>query len=169
MEQKLENKLALKEKLSNFYNANRSRIYSTVFILIMGALFLVFLNYYNEKKNNIIAEKYIQAGIFLNLEKKDDARQIYEEIILSKNKFYSILSLNNLIEKKLVLDDKKILSYFNILENKISNKETKDLIIFKKALFLKKNLKIKEGEDLLKNLIENNSNLKLLAQEIIKK
>ena len=99
MEQKLENKLALKEKLSNFYNANRSRIYSTVFILIMGALFLVFLNYYNEKKNNIIAEKYIQAGIFLNLEKKDDARQIYEEIILSKNKFYSILSLNNLIEK----------------------------------------------------------------------
>ena len=120
------------------------------------------------KKNNIIAEKYIQAGIFLNLEKKDDARQIYEEIILSKNKFYSILSLNNLIEKKLVLDDKKILSYFNILENKISNKETKDLIIFKKALFLK-NLKIKEGEDLLKNLIENNSNLKLLAQEIIKK
>ena len=68
-----------------------------------------------------------------------------------------------------MLDDKKILSYFNILENKISNKETKDLIIFKKALFLKKNLKIKEGEDLLKNLIENNSNLKLLAQEIIKK
>ena len=67
-----------------------------------------------------------------------------------------------------MLDDKKILSYFNILENKISNKETKDLIIFKKALFLKKNLKIKEGEDLLKNLIENNSNLKLLAQEIIK-
>ena len=50
MEQKLENKLALKEKLSNFYNANRSRIYSTVFILIMGASFLVFLNYYNEKK-----------------------------------------------------------------------------------------------------------------------
>ena len=32
---------------------------------------------------------------------------MFEEIILSKNKFYSILALNIIVEKNLMLDEKK--------------------------------------------------------------
>ena len=41
---------------------------------------------------------------------------------LSDNKFYPILALNNVIEKKLISDNKKLLSYFNILEKILKTK-----------------------------------------------
>ena len=50
---------------------------------------------------------------------KETAQKIYEEIIISKNKFYSILSLNSIIEQNLIFDRDKILEYFEILEKKI--------------------------------------------------
>ena len=43
----------------------------------------------------------------------------------------------------------------------------KDLIKFKKALYLIKTSNIKEGKEILNNLIDSNSTLKLLAQELI--
>ena len=83
----------------------------------------MFLKIKAEKDNNLIAQKYIQAGLSLNKE-KNQSINLYEEIILSKNKFYAILALNTLIEKNLVTDKEKILKYFNIVE-KISKKKRK--------------------------------------------
>ena len=40
-----------------------------------------------EKNNEMIAEKYIEAGIYLSAGKKEIAQKFYEEIILSENKF----------------------------------------------------------------------------------
>ena len=55
----------------------------------------------------MIADKYLKAGIFLSNNNKDDAKNLYEEVVLSKNKFYSILALNVIIEKDLVKDKEK--------------------------------------------------------------
>ena len=89
-----------------------------------------------------------------------------EEVILSKNKIYSLLALNTILEKNLESDSKKILSYFNLLEKLNFSQNTKDLIIFKKALFLIKTNDPKAGNEILINLIEKNSSLKSLAQEV---
>ena len=105
--------------------------------------------------------------VFLASEKNDEAKLLYEEIILSKNKFYSILALNALIEKNLETDKEIILNYFNILEKTISTKEKNDLINFKKALFLIKSSNLKEGNELLKDLISKDSGLKSIAKEIL--
>ena len=70
--------------------------------------------------------------LYLASENKDKAKKIYEEIILSKNDFYSILALNKIVEKNLVIEENKVLEYFNILEKSISSKDEKDLIILKK-------------------------------------
>ena len=94
-------------------------------------------------------------------------KALYEEIILSKNQFYSVLSLNTLIEKELITDNEKILNYFKILEKSVSSNERKDLIKFKKALYLIKTSNIKEGKEILNNLIDSNSTLKSIAQELI--
>ena len=48
------------------------------------------------------------------------------------------------------------------------SKETKDLLVLKKALFLIKNLEVNNGNILLKQLIEQDSNLKLIAEELLK-
>ena len=116
----------------------------------------------------MIGEKYIKAGLYLSSNKKENAKEIYEEIILSKNKFYSILALNTIIEKDLITNKEKILKYFNIIEKSTSTKDQKDLIALKKAIYLIKELEIKEGNDLLNKLISDNSILKPIAEELVK-
>jgi len=167
MEDKLENKLELKTKLINFYSSNKVKIFTVILVTIITLISIIFFKINDEKKNILLAEKYFQAGIFLTSNKSDEAKQIYEEIIFSKNKFYSILSLNIILEKNLISDKNKILEYFNILEKTISNKNTKDLIMLKKALYLIKESNTQEGRNILKNLIEKNSNLKIIAQEFL--
>ena len=94
-------------------------------------------------------------------------KKIYEEIILSKNNFYSILALNSIIENDLISNKNKILEYFNLLEKNVPSKDQEDLLSFKKALFLIKEMDVKEGNKLLKRLIEDNSNLQNIAKELI--
>ena len=117
----------------------------------------------------MISDKFVQAGLFLANNQKVEAKQILEEIILSKNKFYSILSLNMIIEKELITDNSKVIEYFNIVEKSISNKERKDLLNFKKALYLIKTNEIQSGNSLLKRLVEKDSMFKSVAEELLKK
>ena len=54
--------------------------------------------------------KNIRAGFFEYFrETKIKSKALFEEIIYEKNKTYSILSLNTLIEKNLVTDERKII------------------------------------------------------------
>ena len=167
MEQNLENNLDLKNRLINFFKINKSKLLVFLIISALILISVVFFKVNNEKKNILIAEKYVRAGIFLASEKNVEAKLLYEEIILSNNKFYSILALNALIEKNLETDKEIILNYFNILEKTISTKENNDLINFKKALFLIKSSNLKEGNELLKDLISKDSGLKSIAKEIL--
>jgi predicted negative regulator of RcsB-dependent stress response len=169
MEQSIENKTELKTKLLNFYNSNKVKIYFLIFIIILILISFTFIKYKNEKNNTIVAEKYIEAGLNLTSNQKDKAKKIYEEIIYSKNNFYSILALNTILEKNLISDNDKILEYFEILEKSSSLKSQKDLITLKKALYLIKENDTQKGNNLLKELIENKSSLEPIAQEILDK
>ena len=169
MENNVENKIELKNRLINFYIFHKKKIIVLVIILLIISISLALLKYKIEKNNKLIAEKYVQAGIYLTSNKTNDAKIIFEEIILSKNRFYSILALNTVIEKKLITDKNKILGYFEILEKINLNEENKDLVILKKALYLISNADEINGKALLKNIIDKNSNLKPIAQELINK
>ncbi len=168
MEQNLESRADIKSRILNFCKFNKVKIFTLVFFCFLVVVSFFLLNYKNEKSNILIAEKYIQAGVYLSANKRDKAKNLYEEIILSKNKFYSILSLNTIIENDLVANNEKVLNYFKLLEELNYPSEKKDLIFFKKALYLIKSSKQEEGERLLKNLINDNSQFKVLAEEIIK-
>ncbi len=166
MEQNLENKIDLKDRLFSIAKKNKIKIYSLLLILIIAIISIVLINDNKKKENIFLSKQYIKASIHLSSKEYDKAKKIYEEIITSKNKIYSILSLNSIIEKNLEEDVSTILNYFDILEKMSLSKESKDLLILKKALYLIKNSKIQEGNDLLNNLINNNSNLKSIIQEI---
>jgi len=66
----------------------------------------------------------------------------------------------------LVEDKKKILEYFELIENLKLSKEKKNLIHLKKSLFLIENLEVEKGKDLLNKLIQSETNLKSIAEEI---
>ena len=89
-----------------------------------------------EKENISISEKFIKANIYLSSENKDKSKELYEEIIKSKNKFYSILALNTILEKELENNEDVIINYFDILQDLSIPPEQKDLLIFKKALYI---------------------------------
>ena len=158
MDQSIDKKPELKENLKIFFNRNKKKIISIIILatIILVAVFI--LNENQDKKNLIISEKYVKAGVLLSNNDKDNAIKYFEEIIFSKNNFYSLLALNTVIEKNLISDKNKILNYFEILEEGITHKDYVDLVIFKKALFLIKNLESQKGNLLLNNLIKNDSN-----------
>ena len=98
----------------------------------------------------------------------EKSKLIYKEIIFSKNKFYSILALNNIIENNLEENTNEILKFFEIIENINITTEQKNLVKLKKALYFKKISRDTEGDKLLKEIIADNSIWKEAAIEISK-
>ena len=119
--------------------------------------------------NILISEKYVQAGIYLASGNDKDAKILLDEIILSRNNFYSILALNVILDKNLEIKKDLIMNYFKVVEKMNISKEQRDLVILKKGLYLLKYSNSDEGEKLLKSLIDSNSALKSLVEEIVSK
>ena len=166
MEEKI-NSTEFKERMLKFFKENRLKFYSLIIVLTISVSGFFFIKIQEEKKNQYISEQFIQAGLFLTLNKNNKAKKLLEDIILSKNKFYSVLSLNIILEKNLENEKKKILDYFEIIENLKLSKEKQDLVLLKKSLYLIKIGDEQKSEKILKSLIDNNSNYKKLAQEIL--
>ena len=169
MEENIEKKQELKSRLIHFFDKNKFKFFILTSLIVIAIFALSLFQINVKKKNSLIAEKYIQAGIFLANKKNADATIIFEEIIESKNKFYSILSLNTILEKKLLTDKKKILLLFKKIEKIKTTQEQRDLIKFKKALFLINNSEFEEGKKLLQEIVDTQSGLEFLAEEIISK
>ena len=169
MDESINKKPELKENLRIIFNRNKKKIILILTLIAIIPVTILIWNVNQNKKNLIISEKYIEAGLLLSKGNKQEAKILFDEIILSNNQFYSILALNSVLEKKLITDKEKIVDYFEILEKKITSKKNIDLILFKKALFLIKEKDIEKGKIILEKLVEKNSNLKTLSQEIIDK
>ena len=169
MEENLNKDLEIKEKLANLVKNNKKKLIIFTVFLITLIFCLVILNIFQEKKNNEISEKYIQAGINFNLGNKDVAKKIFEEVIISKNKFYSILALNIIIEKNLEKKVEQVLEYFNLIEGLSIDDDQRDLLLLKKALYLMDNSKKSEGETILKELINRKSKYSQIAEEVYSK
>ena len=156
------------EKIEIFLRKNKN------ILLIISTLILFFLigisyfNYYLKSENEKVSEKFIQAGIYLSLNEQEKSKKIYKEIIISKNKFYSLLALNSIIDNDLEQDNEEILNFFKIIENTKIKKEQKNLVKLKRALFLIKISKDNEGKKLLNEIISDNSIWKETASEISK-
>ena len=114
-------------------------------------------------QNNNIPCPELELRVLLN-----KTSVIDKEIIFSKNKFYSILALNNIIENNLEENSDEILKLFEIIENINITTEQKNLVKLKKALYFKKISRDTDGNKLLKEIIADNSIWKEAAIEISK-
>ena len=68
-------------------NENRLKIFTLIAIAILIIISITYFHYNNVKKNELIAEKYIQAGLYLSSNKADKAKKLYIDIILEKTIF----------------------------------------------------------------------------------
>ena len=155
-------------KISNIIIKKKRLFILILFIIVVFLSIIGFLVYSQNSQNNKISEKYVKAGIYLSSKDSETSKSIYKEIILSKNKFYSIMALNSIIENNLEKNSEEILKFFKIVENINVSKEQKNLIKLKKALYLKKISRDLEGNKLLEEIIADNSIWKATALDISK-
>ena len=167
MEQNTDSKIDFKSRVISFYKENKIKTQLFFLAILISLILITLLQAYHEKKNNQVSELFINAGIFYTQDEKDRSKKIYEEILKSNNSFYSTLALNNIIEKDLEKNDDKILEYFDIIEKLQKNKEQKDILKFKKALFLLKKFKNEEAKIILNELVKSDSKIKNLADDIL--
>tara|TARA_B100001027_G_scaffold141572_1_gene98507 strand:+ start:277 stop:786 length:510 start_codon:yes stop_codon:yes gene_type:complete len=167
MEQEIDKNFENKNKFFSILKENKIKLISVLFIALALSSSFIFYKMNDNKKNILISEKYIQAGLLLTANENEKSKKLLEDIILSKHKFYSVLALNTILEKNLEKDENKVLNYFEVVKNLSLRQEQRDLVILKKALFLIKISKIDEGKKLLKKLIEGESKFKSLSEEIL--
>ena len=123
------------EKIKNFFNNN----YKKLIGLLVSILLLLFSYFgYQEYKKRAklgIAETYNQITLKdITIENIDDIKQLVK-IIKEKDPIYSALSLYFIIENNLVNDQKKINNFFDLVIKSQEEKEIKNLIIYKKAMY----------------------------------
>ena len=116
---------------------NNKKLLITIFTLIILTIFGYFFYKEFEKKNRIkLSERYNNIITNFELDNKEDVTKELKEIIYKKDKTYSPLALYFLIDNSLINSKEEINKYFNIIieETKLE-KEIKNLIIYKKALY----------------------------------
>ena len=147
-----------KSKFRGLYDANKFLIFSTLFVLIIASISFSFYTVSREKKQILLADNYMVAIFYLQNNERDKGRKILKEIILANNRTYSTLSLFLILDEDLVDDQKEISNLFDhLLANNKFEQEVKNLIIFKKTLFLSNFANELEMVENAKQLINTNT------------
>ena len=124
------------EKVRNFFINNKSKIILTVIVLIIILIGAYGFDNYKTNKKKEISNKFSSTTLTYSENTKDLTVQKLVEIINEQDPTYSPLSLYFIIDNKLVSNQNEINGYFDILIEKTSlDKEMRNLIIYKKALF----------------------------------
>ena len=128
--------VAKKSKLKRFYESNKILIYSSISIFIILSLFLVFYLNFKEKKYITLSDNYVKARVYIENNNKVEATEILKKIIHSNDPTYSSLALFVIVEQNLIDNQTEISNLFDhLIENNNFEREVKNLLIYKKALF----------------------------------
>jgi len=152
------NTTSRQEKIKNFFVNNKNKIISIVIILILILIGAYSYDKYLSNKKKEISYNFNSITIDYKEENKVSTADKLIEIIKKKDPTYSPLSLYFLIDNKLLTDKMEINSLFDILiENTSLDKEIKNLVIYKKALFNADHLNEGDLLNILNPLINSKS------------
>ena len=146
------------EKVRNFFVNNKIKIISLVVILIVVLVGAFSFEKYQTNKKKEISNKFNSTTISYSEKTKELTAKKLVEIINEQDPTYSPLALYFIIDNQLISNDSEINSYFDILIDEISlDKEIKNLVIYKKALFNADQAQESELLNMLNPLIKSES------------
>ena len=124
------------EKIKNFFIKNKKSLIAILLsVIIIVFAFFAFAEIEDRKIKNL-AEKYNNISINFNSTNKTYFKNDLVEIINEKNSTYSPLALYFILDNNIESSNDEINKYFDVIINEINlDKEIKNLIIYKKALF----------------------------------
>ena len=146
------------EKIKSFFINNKKLIVAVISIIIISILGFYSYQIFKEGQRERLSNKYNSAVIEYKSGGSSKVIQSMKQIVEEKDSTYSPLALYYLIDNQLIENKSEINNLFDILINNTSlEKEIKNLIIYKKALFNADFIKENELLDLLNPLIQSNS------------
>jgi predicted negative regulator of RcsB-dependent stress response len=146
------------EKIRNFFVNNKKTVLT--FVVIIIAILFGYFAYeeYKENKKLEISDQYNSAVTKYSEENKKRTENLLTDLVYKNDPTYSPLSLYFIIDNKLITDKSKINDLFdNIIDEVSLDKEIKNLIIYKKALYNADSSEENELLDILKPITNSDS------------
>ena len=146
------------EKIKKFFIKNKKLLISIISFLILNLLLFYSYQIYKKNQEELISNNYNTAVIEYKNGNKTKTISALKEIVNEKDSTYSPLALYFLIDNKLIENKNEINSLFNILIDKTTlEKEIRNLIIYKKALYNADSINENELLNILNPLINSGS------------
>ena len=124
------------EKVRNFFVKNKNKIILLIVAISIALIGAYSFDKYRTNKKIEISNKFNSTTLSYSENTKERTIKNLVEIINVQDPTYSPLSLYFIIDNKLISNKEEINNFFNILIEKTSlDKEIKNLIIYKKALY----------------------------------
>ena len=146
------------ERIKNFILKNKKSLISFISVIIL--FFVSFFAYdeYKDKRKKEISDQYNYLVIEYSNENKELTKNGLVKLINKKDSTYSPLSLYFIIDNSLITEQSKVNELFDIVIEETSlDKEIKNLIIYKKALFNADNSSENQLMEILNPVINSES------------
>ena len=168
MEDEILNKT--KFNLSDFFKENKSKFILIISLVIISVFITIIFKEYKKKQITKIAEKYNTAKILVEKNNIDESLKLLKEVLLSNNNFYSPSALNLIIDNNMIKDKKLVIDYFEkIITDSGIDKDTKNLFIFKKIMYIGDEISEIELLNALNPIIQSDSLYKNTVTDYVKK
>ena len=156
------------EKIKNFFINNRKILISILLIILMMILGYFVFSEYKKNQKIKISDQYNSIITEYSDNDKEKIKNSLVDLIYKNDPTYSPLSLYFLIDNKLITERPKINKLFdNIIDNTSLEKEIRNLIIYKKALFNADESQENELLEILKPILNSESVWKSQALYLI--
>ena len=130
------NKETRNDKIKNFFIKNKKKIIISILVIILAIFGYFIYEDFNKKSKIKLANRYNVVKMNFISENKSMVANELVSIVHEKDRTYSPLALYFLIDNNIISDKNKINELFDTVINETSlEKEIKNLLIYKKALF----------------------------------
>ena len=146
------------EKIRKFFANNKKSLF--IILIIIIALSVGYFTYaeFRENQKIKVSDQYNSIVTEYSNDNKEKTQNLLLELIYKKDPTYSPLSLYFIIDNQLITEKSKINELFDYIIKKTSlDKEIRNLIIYKKALYNSDNSKENELLDILNPIINSDS------------
>tara|TARA_B100000029_G_scaffold232196_1_gene229578 strand:- start:3722 stop:4351 length:630 start_codon:yes stop_codon:yes gene_type:complete len=157
-----------KKGFRDFLKSNLKLLVSLCIIFIFVGTIFLWLEYNEENKRIKSSENFIEAKILLTENNRSKSLEILKNIIKTRDKTYSPLSLFLIIDQKLEKDKTVIIKYFNeVLSIGSLENEDLNLLKLKKAIFVSNTSNEQDMLDLLNPIINSDSVWKIQSLKFL--
>tara|TARA_B100000401_G_C52774270_1_gene704859 strand:- start:916 stop:1560 length:645 start_codon:yes stop_codon:yes gene_type:complete len=146
------------ERIKNFILKNKKSLISFISVIILFFVSFFVYEEYKDKKKIEISDQYNSLIIEFSNKNKELTKNGLVELVNKKDPTYSPLSLYFIIDNLLITEQSKVNELFDTVIKETSlDKEIKNLIIYKKALFNADNSSENQLMEILSPLINSES------------